>query len=118
MNIAHWFKTYREHHSLVNVYKTIQTISDQKDSIFKALLVSIEYFSQTNFTPDSLISSICRNIISQSEVHYSKIALLQTFSDFIFEQTYWSWETDSDSSSSVFFINELHDYCDSIEKLM
>lgn len=115
MNIAHWFKTYREHHSLVNVYRSIQTISDQKESIFKALQVSIDYFSQTNFTPDSLICSICRNIISQSEIYYSQKMLVQAFSDFIFENTYWFWDLNSNSSSSIFFINELHKYCDIIE---
>jgi len=112
MNLIHWFDTYRKCENLQQVYQDIYNINEALPSLQKALETCTSYFSQSSFTPNSLISSLC-DLLSERIISLNQVSTLQKkraktlLSDHIFTLTYTST-----SSSVGYFVERLHRVCD------
>jgi|GEM_PF-5819082 len=115
MNMTHGFDTYRKCKNLQQLYHDIYSIKSTLESVQTALFSCSEYFASTSLTPDSLITSIStllkQRIQEHISIHKTKRAVHALITQHIYDLTY-----SHKSSSLGFFIEHLHQFCDSLEQ--
>ena len=114
MNMTHGFDTYRKCKNLQQLYHDIYSIKSTTASVKTALFSCSEYFTNTPFTPDSLITSISNLLIEKIQEFITRNNAKKTIETIVTQHIY-DLTYSSTSSSIWFFIEHLHKFCDSLE---